>query len=77
MPAGPMKAGVAAVLIFFFGVGVAHILFPDRFLKRSGLRRGGEMLTDFNRFGFRVVGLALAVFSAVVLYELISDVIGH
>jgi hypothetical protein len=63
------------VLMLLFGVGIAHLVSPDRFLKRSGLRKGGEMLTDFNRFGFRFVGLAMAAFSGFVLYELLRDLL--
>ena len=39
------------VLIVFMGIGVGHMLFPDCFIERSGLRRGGETLTDWNQTG--------------------------
>jgi len=55
------------VLIFFVGVGIAHVINPDWFVKRSGVRKGGEMLEKWNRDSFRVVG---AVFTAVAIYML-------
>ena len=64
--------GVAFVF-FFFCVGVAHLIKPDHFLRRSGVRKGGEMLTAFNRMGFRFVGLTVALFTGFLLFELIGD----
>jgi hypothetical protein len=64
--------GVAFVF-FFFCISVGHLIKPDYFLRRSGVRKGGEMLTDFNRTGFRVVGLIGAVFTGFLLFELIGD----
>ncbi len=55
-----------AVLTFLFCVGVAHVLYADRILRRSGPRKGGEMLIEFNRFGFRIAGIVLAAFSGLV-----------
>ncbi len=60
-------------LVFFFCVGIAHVFYPDRFLKRSGLHKGGEMLTEFNRIGFQIAGIIFAAFAACLLYVLISD----
>ena len=48
------------VLLFFFGFGVAHLIWPDHFVKRSGLRKEGEMLTAFNRMGVQVFGAFMA-----------------
>ena len=62
------------VLIVFMGLGIGHMLFPDYFIERSGLRRGGEMLTDWNRTGVQLVGLIAALFSGGVLYDLLKDV---
>lgn len=64
-----------AVLAFFFCVGVAHLFRPDRFLRRSGVRKGGEMLTEFNRIGFRLCGAAFAAFSGYLLYVLVRDLL--
>jgi hypothetical protein len=62
------------VLVFFFCIGVAHVINPDRFIKRSGARKGGEMLTDFNRIGFQVVGIIFAAFAGFLLFVLASDI---
>jgi len=43
------------------------IFKPDYFIKRSGIRRGGEMLTESNRAGFQIAG---AIFAAVAIYLL-------
>ncbi len=60
------------VLLVFMGVGISHMLYPEYFM-RKGHRRRGEMLTDWNRTGFRFVGLVFTLFSGGVLYELLSD----
>ena len=39
----------ATFLILFAAVGVAHVINPDWFTKHSGIRKGGEMLTEWNR----------------------------
>lgn len=65
------------VLVFFFLFGVAHALYPDRFLRRSGIRKGGEMLTDFNRTGLRLAGMLFAGFSGYLLYVLIKDLLAN
>jgi hypothetical protein len=62
------------VLIFFAGVGIAHVINPDWFVKRSGVRKGGEMLGKWNRDGFRLAGAVLAAFAIYLLYALFS---GH
>lgn len=61
------------VLLFFLGVGVGHIIYPDYFLQRSAVRKGGEMLTDWNRGAFQLLGLIITLFAGSVLYELVSD----
>ena len=58
---------VVLLLVLFAGIGVAHVINPDRFIKHSGVRKGGEMLGKWNRDSFRVVGV---VFTAVVIYML-------
>ncbi|MBZ5689154.1 MAG: hypothetical protein LAP86_29465 [Acidobacteriia bacterium] len=57
------------VLVAFAGIGIAHIFKPDWFIKRSGVRRGGEMLSEYNRAGFQIAG---AVFAAIAIYMLYS-----
>jgi hypothetical protein len=58
--------GVAVVLFFAAG-GVAHMLYRDRFMKPW--HRGGEMLTEWNRFAIRIAGAIFAGFAIYVLYD--------
>ena len=51
------------------------MLFPDYFIERSGLRRVGEMLTDWNRTGVRLVGLLATLFAGGILYDVLKDVL--
>jgi hypothetical protein len=55
-----------ALLLIFVGYGIAHVIFPDHFMKPS--HRGGEMLTDWNRLGIRIAGAIFAGFAVYVLY---------
>ena len=57
------------LLVGFAGIGVAHIFNPDWFMKRSGVRKGGEMLSEYNRAGFQIAG---AIFAAIAIYMLYS-----
>ena len=57
------------VLIFFAEIGVAQFLKPGWFVKRSGIRKGGDMLGEYNRAGFQIVG---ALFAAAAIYMLYS-----
>ena len=61
--------GVVGVLflVAFAGTGIAHIFKPDWFIKRSNVRRGGEMPSEYNRAGFQI---ASAIFAAVAIYIL-------
>jgi hypothetical protein len=44
----PWKLGLGfLVLTLFFGLGLAHVFRPGSFYRRSGIRKGGEMLTEF------------------------------
>jgi len=36
---------------------------PDRFIRCSGVRKGGVMLTDFNRLGFQIAEILFAMFA--------------
>jgi hypothetical protein len=65
----------AAILILFIGIGIAHVIDPDRFLQRSGVRKGGQLLTEFNRLGFRIVAFVFAAGAGLMLYILASDVL--
>ena len=61
------SATLVLILLVFFCVGIAHIIKPDWFMKRSGVRKGGELLTDWNRLQFQIVG---AIFAAIAVYLL-------
>jgi hypothetical protein len=58
------------VLVCFAFVGIANVINPDRFMKRSGV-----MLTEWNRFDLRMVAAVLAGFSVYGLYVVLRDVI--
>jgi len=56
--------------LFLFGaVGVRVILDPDRFVRHSP--KGGEMLKTWNRDNMSLTGVALVVFAAYMLYQLL------
>lgn len=61
-------------LAIFFCIGIAHVIFSDRFIERSGVHKGGEILTEFNRIGFQIVGIIVAVFASCLLYLLLGDI---
>jgi len=58
-----LRTIVVLMLLAFAGIGIAHIFTPDFFIKRSGVRRGGELLTEWNRLGFRIAGATFAGFA--------------
>jgi len=58
---------MVAVLVLFACVGIANMVSPDWFIERSGVRKGGEMLTEWNRWCFRFAG---ATFTGVTVYVL-------
>ena len=61
-----MRQTIAIVLLLAFAsLGIAHVIKPDYFIRRSGVLKGGTLLTRVNRFEFRVVG---AIFAAGALY---------
>ena len=64
---------VVAFLVFFTCLGIAHVVNPDWFIERSGARKGGEMLTGWNRFGFRYSGAFLAGGAVYMLYLLLRN----
>ena len=69
------SALLVAVLLLFACIGVAHVVNPNWFVKRFGVRKGGEMLTAWNRFQFRYVGAAFAGASMYMLYRVLRDVL--
>ena len=65
------------LLLLFALVGLAHVVKPDWFIKRSGIRKGGEMLTEWNRLQFQIVGVIFASISGYMLYSVLSDYFSH
>lgn len=68
---------LALILVLFLCVGIGHMFYPDYFLKRSAARKGGKMLTDWNRGSFQLVGLILTGFILYLIYQLARDIFGH
>lgn len=66
---------LVVVLVLFAFVGIAHVINPDGFIRRLGVRKGGEMLTGWNRFGFRMFGVLFAGFALYGLYVVLRDVL--
>jgi hypothetical protein len=70
----PWKLMLGVVfLVLFACVGIAHVVNPDWFIARSGVRKGGEMLTAWNRLGFRLAGAIFAGGAVYMLYLLSRD----
>ena len=65
-----LRTIVVLMLLAFAGIGIAHIFRPDYFIKRSGVRSGGELLTEWNRLGFQIAGAIFAGFAIYLLYVL-------
>ena len=65
------------VLLFFMGIGLGHLLDPNRFTKGTYLRRSGRMLSKSEGFQVRLFGLVAIMFSGYVLYQLAHDVLSR
>jgi hypothetical protein len=63
-------AALVLLLLTILCLGVAQMINPDWFIKRSGVRKGGELLSDWNQFGFQICGGFLTAFAAYMLYVL-------
>ena len=68
---------LAGLLLLFALIGVAHVLKPDWFIKRSGARKGGALLTEWNRLQFQIAGAIFAIAAAYGLYSLLSECWSH
>ena len=64
---------LVTILMIVAPIGVGHVVKPDWFIKRSGVRKGGELLTEWNRVGFQILGVILAAFAACGIYALLQD----
>ena len=72
----PWKLGLGfLVSTLFFGLGHAHVFRPGYFYRRSGIRKGGEMLTEFNLIGVQMVGLVVALFALGVMYDMVQGLL--
>ena len=63
----------ALMLLVFVKIGIASVLNRDRFIARSGAPKGGELLTAWNRLGFRIAGASFTGVALYMLYYLIYD----
>jgi len=69
-----MRVWLAGImLVVFAAMGVAHVVNPTYFLKRSGIRKGGELLTEWNALGFQMAGPIFAILSLYLLHALVSN----
>jgi hypothetical protein len=64
---------IVSLLLIIAAIGLVHIWKPDWFIKRSGVRKGGEMLTELNRLQFQIVGAIFAASAVYGLYVVLSD----
>lgn len=65
------QALLILILLTLLGMSIAHIFNPDWFIKRSGARKGGGLLTEYNRTGFQVFGVICAAVAMYLLYSLL------
>jgi hypothetical protein len=54
------------MLIYWAGIGIAHLIDPDYFVRRFLIRKGGATVTAHSRAGFRLIGLVHLVCTAYV-----------
>jgi hypothetical protein len=67
------QAAVVVFLLIFVATGVRAMLDPDRFVRRSGMPKGGEMLKVWNRDGMRLAGAIFVAVALYMLYHLVVD----
>jgi hypothetical protein len=65
------KTVVVIFLVLFGATGISAILDPDRFIRHSGVPKGGDMLRTWNRDGMRLAGAVFVVVALYMLYELL------
>lgn len=64
---------VLLALVAMASVGIAHIVKPDWFVKRSGVRKGGTFLTEWSRLNFQLFGAIVAAGAIYLLYRLLKQ----
>ena len=71
-----MKQAFLALMLLALGVtaglGVAHIIRPHWFANRSGVRRGGSMLKEWNGLSFQVFGIVIVAAVVYLFYSLLK-----
>jgi len=65
------------LLLLLAAIGIAYVVKPDYFVRRSGVRRGGEMLSEWNRLQFQIGGAIFAAAAGYGLYTLLADYLSH
>ena len=66
---------ILALLLGFAVIGFGCLIRPEWGIKHFGqsLRRGGELLTEWNRLGIAFAGLAFGIFSLYGMYIVLRD----
>jgi hypothetical protein len=59
------------ILLAFLVAGIDMVIHPKRHMKNAWLRRGGEMLREWNETGVQGLGLVVTGVSAWILYDLL------
>ena len=67
------RLALVGFLLLFAATGVRAMLNPDRFIRRSGLPKGGEMLKTWNRDNMRVAGAVFVAAAVWMLYHVLFD----
>jgi hypothetical protein len=65
------------LLVAFVCIGISHVINPGWFIKRSGVQRGGKLLTEWNRSQFQIAGAIFAAIAAYLLYILFHGKISN
>jgi hypothetical protein len=63
------------ILVGFAAIGIGCVINPNWGVKHFGqsLRRGGELLTEWNRLGIQFVGLAFGGFALYAIYVVLRE----
>ena len=64
---------LVVLLVVFLCVGIGNVINPDWFIRRSGVRKGGKLLTDWNRWEFQIAGAVFAGLAAYLLYVVLRS----
>lgn len=64
---------VAGVLLLFIGLGVDHVIRPQRYMTNTFLRSGGDLRREWNEMGAQISGLILTCGAGYVLFVVIRE----